>query len=1066
MAFILVVALVVFWWMAGWMLLQWAGLHRNVLRAALLAPATGVAAVVIPLFELYRLGVPVRIGGILVTAALCGAIGWRRGRRLPPRGVLLRVGLGLGLGGMFVGAPLLTEGLAWVSFCNDDMANYVLTAQGILERGYLSAYPAAAFVANADPQMQLKEVLDVAGLRMGAELLLAWVMALTGFADHRVFMPVIIGLQMALVGAAAGLICTGRRRRRPALAAMVWMPSVALVVLGAVYQLIGQVLGLGLLAATAAVLLDRGRQTRRTAVAGGALVGALGISYPEVIPFLGLGGLLYYGRQVAGAWRWLATVTAVALAVWNTFVPAVFNFFAVQLSVGTAATPARQFPFYLIPSGFPTFWGLMPIAGRLEGAWMDAAIAAGAALTAAGLYAIVRQYRRGEPAGAMALSFALVGVVLIAREADFGTYKAAMYIWPFLAGVAALTWWQWVESMRYSGVAVAMLVVPLAALPTSWGYVAASAGWAAKGSGFVEIPRATEGRLLEQLRTLAAQPREGVVVVDTHNVVLAKFAGAYFRGESYRTPSKNFFGTSGRYFGSGLTNVFAEMVWPGHFAAFLRTLGERAAWYQEKQFRLPEGGTNRYEVEQAPGEAGLPARYTLLRSGPDLTVLNRSAEGAGESLLSLREAAAVRNHLVLTDSYLGQNYYLAREARQQGRVALFQLEPDYFRPGRTMSSAGRHLLFEVLGPVAGAGMRVEVTASLNGDGQNRVPPVAVVGAGRFGLGAVGRGSARLQTPVAPLEEEKRSFLLLDMGVAAGGFQEERRGLLALFGRGIPLDNRKITGFVRDISMVRGEPEAPAYLADFRAGLADPGLLYSGAYEDGWVAEESFYRLRQPAGVEELALRVNVPDLAGRPRKLTVRVDEETPVTVDLLLGRQDVRVPVAAGGERTRRVELRFDRAAALSAADRRPASVLLEAMGFRAAEGAAPGREIPLKGVAVGGRWYPFEEFGGAKFRWVERDAEVRIDAQSAGTGELVLELEAGPGVGSKAFRLVVTDDAGKTVRRECHGGRDKYAVALPVKAGRNRFRLGVEGGGLPTPNDPRVLHFRVFGMEWKGVR
>lgn len=1067
MAFLLVVAIVAFWWLAGWVVLRLVGLHQNLLRAALLAPAVGVAAVVVPLFELYRIGLPVRISGIVVTAALCVFVGvwaWRTRRRLlPPRVVLAPVVLGLMIGGAFVGAPLLTEGFAWISFCNDDMANYVLGAQGVFEQGYLHPYPAQAYVANADPYMQTKTVLDIAGLRCGAELLLAWVMMLTGYADHRVFMPVIVALQMALSGAVAGLICSSRRHRRQALLALLWVPFISLVVLGTVYQLIAQVLGLGLLAATAAVLLGTSRRTWLAAAGGGLLVGALGVSYPEVIPFLGLGTILHFGRRLHHSWLWLARVTGVALLIWNTFCLAMAGFFTVQLNQGVDATPARQFPFYIIPSGFPTFWGMMPIAGRLEGLWMDAAIALGVALTAVAAGAIFRQYRQGEPAGAMTLSLAVLAVHLFLRGADFGIYKLAMYLWPFLATVIVLSWWEWFRSTRFIALPLALLLIPVMALPVSWSYIAASAQWLQKGSGFVEVPRATEARLLDRLRALATQPRQPIVLVDTHNVVLAKIAGAYFRGESYRTPSKNFFMTSGRYLGSSWTNWFSRLARPGLFEEFQQTLRDRDKSYQPREFRMPAGGVNKFQLEQPLSESALPQRYTLLRSGKDLTVLNRSGQKEEDRMLSLRDSADVKNHLVLTESYLGQNYYLAGEARSSGRVALSQLEPDYFRPGQTMSSSGRHLLFEVLGPLADSQMRVEFTASLNGDGENRVPPATIAGGVAFPLGAVGRGSARLQTPVTPVVMDNRSFLMLDMGVAPVSFREDRRGLLAWFGVDVPLDNRKITGFFREISMVTGVPAAPAFLADFKAGLANPDLLYSGAYEDGWVAEESFFQLRQPPGVDELTLKINVPDLPARPKSLAIRVDNEPPKTLELLPGAQEVRLPVpAVEADTTRRVELRFDRATPLSAADRRPASSLIESLGFRPPLPPKPGKEIPLSNLSLGGRWYPFEEFGGAKFRWVEGNAELWIDARTAGVGQLSIELEAGPGVGSKQFRLSVANDTGRIFERVCHGGRDKYPVELPVKTGRNRFRLSVAGGGLPTPNDPRILNFRIFSMAW----
>src|SRR5712671_1587251 len=84
MAFLLVLALCAFWGLIGWSLLMWAGGRRNVLRALLLAPAVGVAAVVVPLFELYRLGLSVRLAGPLTAVLIVVGLVWAR-PQLPQR---------------------------------------------------------------------------------------------------------------------------------------------------------------------------------------------------------------------------------------------------------------------------------------------------------------------------------------------------------------------------------------------------------------------------------------------------------------------------------------------------------------------------------------------------------------------------------------------------------------------------------------------------------------------------------------------------------------------------------------------------------------------------------------------------------------------------------------------------------------------------------------------------------------------------------------------------------------------------------------------------------------------
>src|SRR5258707_2111934 len=184
MAFLLAIVLCAVWGVIGWSLLVWAGGRHNVLRPLLLAPAVGVAAVVVLLFELYRLGLPVRLAGPLTAVIIAAALAKWRPPPAPRRAVAW-LAISLTLAAAFVGAPILIDGFAWVSFCNDDMANYILGAQGLLARGYLTRYPAEAFIANTDASLQLSAVIEAAGLRCGAELLLAWVMSLTGMADHR-----------------------------------------------------------------------------------------------------------------------------------------------------------------------------------------------------------------------------------------------------------------------------------------------------------------------------------------------------------------------------------------------------------------------------------------------------------------------------------------------------------------------------------------------------------------------------------------------------------------------------------------------------------------------------------------------------------------------------------------------------------------------------------------------------------------------------------------------------------------------------------------------------------------
>ncbi len=118
---------------------------------------------------------------------------------------------------------------------------------------------------------------------------------------------------------------------------------------------------------------------------------------------------------------------------------------------------------------------------------------------------------------------------------------------------------------------------------------------------------------------------------------------------------------------------------------------------------------------------------------------------------------------------------------------------------------------------------------------------------------------------------------------------------------------------------------------------------------------------------------------------------------------------------------------------------------------------------ITTGQGWYPVEYFLRETFRWVANDAELIIHAPTGTRHTLSLEIEPGPGLRSQPFMLRVLDDAGRTVAAAEVKGREVVKIMLPIAQERSAvFRLHVDGGGHPTPNDPRTLNFRVFRFGW----
>jgi hypothetical protein len=121
--------------------------------------------------------------------------------------------------------------------------------------------------------------------------------------------------------------------------------------------------------------------------------------------------------------------------------------------------------------------------------------------------------------------------------------------------------------------------------------------------------------------------------------------------------------------------------------------------------------------------------------------------------------------------------------------------------------------------------------------------------------------------------------------------------------------------------------APSALRDLPGDLGNPGLAYSGIYEDGWVKKNALVVLAGGAAAN-LVLRAQVLPREGRQRQhlqvlLNGRVVASRSVTPGLL----DLQVPVPAS-RTDRRIELHWEGTAPISPNDQRRAAALLSFLG------------------------------------------------------------------------------------------------------------------------------------------
>ena len=127
----------------------------------------------------------------------------------------------------------------------------------------------------------------------------------------------------------------------------------------------------------------------------------------------------------------------------------------------------------------------------------------------------------------------------------------------------------------------------------------------------------------------------------------------------------------------------------------------------------------------------------------------------------------------------------------------------------------------------------------------------------------------------------------------------------------------------------------------------------------------------------------------------------------------------------------------------------------------AGPGADvfdIPA-GIRPGCGWHPLEDYRLERFRWVRNRAEIILLPAAQNSSTLLLQVEPGPGVGYRAFELLVRNEDGEIVGRCSVRRLDLVTIPLTRKHGLTEtFSLGLEGGDLVGPADPRILNFRVF--------
>ncbi len=912
MPFLLILALFAFLTLVGRAVVSLLRPRLGILWGWFLSPTVGLALLIVTMTRLNIWGIPVKTFGpwlALGLAVFAGVVLWWRRPIFPWRQLRPFFLLSL-LFVVYAGWPMFRFGFNWISYGNDDMANYCLAADRFLHHGYYDL-PEQTQLEGRNYTQHYWFMHGLQQIRPGSELTLSFASAVTGLNPHEVFMPVILMFSMLQIWAMGAVAIFRGRYRKIALLAFLLFATSPLFGLGTLYQLIAQVGGIAILLTALAVLLNTRECTWRRVLLGALITSCLGIFYPEVAPFVAL-SIICFGLHLrytdpTALKRFSGVIIATAVLTFLFLGTSTYQFIntLVMQSVGSAGLGAMAeindqsgglvlFPWTLVPSFVPMLFGLHAFGVVGSDPWISLQIGLGLLFLGFFVWMAFTQVSRREPAGYIAIIMLGLGLFLFFKGQDFGLFKLAMFAQPVITLLLAHEFFRLLHSrFRRLGRWIVIGFV-LCTVPSHIYYSYASLG--TYGGGLSEIVGASEYGVHF---TPPTDVKFDAIESDMTNVVGAKLLSQYTKDIDTRFLSRSY-----------MDNIANIAV-----LNFLRTpdpdLGPQARLIEKLSLLSPllppeimRGAVADYRVmtinkldnnwtETSSRHLGYENRlFVALRSHLDhFNKANPDAGWSYQNIYQYKPERDLKNRLVFIHSELGPHYY----SSARFKAAFFQREPEPVTGGKVyFHGTGRYNLFRILNPTSDFRVVVDFTrTSLGGDRYQLPTRATVVGEEDYPLGFVGSGSARVfSPPIKPEMFEQQAYLTIDFADKAAPISKRKTGLMQLWGSKFNLDDRRLVGFTRDISLITEEQyrqlERPTKIGQFPDDLSRyPGLEYSGIFEDGWVGPESFFKLAGSHPGQVLTFKGYVPDTEAyrtRGLDLTISLNDYPTEVVNLRSG--------------------------------------------------------------------------------------------------------------------------------------------------------------------------------------
>jgi hypothetical protein len=1015
---ILTFVLLAFWTGLGWSLIAIVESGMPPLRGLFLAPVTGVAITILTIFWLSIVGLPVASFARPLLVFFCCVIVlawiWRR----PPwsrRDLIFAVPVAAAI--ILIGFPSLRFGLDWIANANDDWANYNLSAIRFMHDGFYQKPSLDAMLAGRDYPGFLWFLVVATDGRPGADLMLAFISAVTGKNPFFVFMPLILAFHGVFCFAAAGLAMSSISNRSALFAALV-LTAIAPLSLYAVHQqLIAQVIGLAFMCAMACLtyvpffeLRSRGRIALASIIAA-----AYWIMYPETVPFFVLAFLVFHVSHIRdGDWGWTSWWTVVVISVTACVLAGPYSvsfFFYLMSQLQSSATlgvydGVSIFPYFLVPSGLTTLFGFSMLGEFAREPFLSLSIAASVLILFAVVYGTVLGLARKSTISAFLVVVFVVTVLLLRQRNDFGIFKLAMFSQAFIWFIAVMV----LARFRLIPSAVIYLFLLSTLVFTDVRYTVTSLREELGGDN--SIPGASRDRLLTRLLSHPSDETCGVNF-DTPDPPLIKILAATTGCARSFIARPHLFD---QFRSLSLRNVGAN---PLHKPMGISQFAERDTSLLEPiSLRLRFNYRLR---DDAPIEIMLPQAVYYK------TVTDRADDSIWIDDLAINSGT---NRLTFLASSLGNHYYLPDFVAP---TTVYATEKDNFFAGGKFAGVGRYLVFKVNSPTKSVRLVLDLTTSILGDGSASLPPANIVGESAVSVGFLGHGAARVVSPpFSPLIVDGAAYLLLDLGSDAKLLKVPRQGLMKLYGENVSLDYRRIVGFARQIRLVDASvelPKPPTRLNKFPLDLANRDLEFSGIYEDGWLGDQGFFVLSSDKPGKVFFRGLFPQGLGFEDVDLTLAVEDGQSVVRRLTPGPFEVELPVGAGSSR---ISFQFSAIGRLPAGDGRPAVALLSSVSIEPGDTRPPDLRTPLsvpkviEGVGV-------DSGGIFSDGWLAKDAFVVIKSPKA--GQVVMRGLIPGGVDLEGQEIEVISDAGSIIRKKLETG--PFEIETPVKAGSSRLSI-----------------------------